>query len=125
MKFVVEKEIFEKLPTACFGVVVAKGIDNGKSYPTVDALLDESIAAAAARQSIIIMGMYLRSFIRCTHTMFFTFYQTPGNNATCGARCGRFRAFGRFYSAFYRFFRCQRRKKGPGGKPPGPLLLSY
>lgn len=48
MKFVVEKEIFEKLPTACFGVVVAKGIDNGKSYPTVDALLDESIAAAAA-----------------------------------------------------------------------------
>ena len=48
MKFVVEKEIFEKLPTACFGVVVAKGIDNGKSYPTVDALLDESIAVAAA-----------------------------------------------------------------------------
>ena len=42
MKFVVEKEIFEKLPTACFGGVVAKGIDNGKSYPTVDALLDEA-----------------------------------------------------------------------------------
>ena len=28
MKFVVEKEVFEKLPTACFGVVVAKGVDN-------------------------------------------------------------------------------------------------
>ncbi len=28
MKFIVEKEIFEKLPNACFGVVMAKGIDN-------------------------------------------------------------------------------------------------
>ena len=47
MKFIVEKEIFEKLPSACFGVVMAKGIDNSKAYPEVDRLLDESIAAAA------------------------------------------------------------------------------
>jgi DNA/RNA-binding domain of Phe-tRNA-synthetase-like protein len=31
MHFKVEQEIFEKLPNACFGVVVAKGIDNTKS----------------------------------------------------------------------------------------------
>ena len=49
MKFIVEKEIFEKLPNACFGVVMAKGIDNSKAYPEVDRLLDESITAAAQR----------------------------------------------------------------------------
>ena len=27
MRFVVKKEIFEELPSACFGVVMAKGID--------------------------------------------------------------------------------------------------
>ena len=32
MHFKVEQEIFEKLPNACFGVVVAKGIDNTKAY---------------------------------------------------------------------------------------------
>ena len=49
MKFIVEKEIFEKLPNACFGVVMAKGIDNSKAYPEIDRLLDESITAAAQR----------------------------------------------------------------------------
>lgn len=49
MKFIVEKEIFEKLPNACFGVVMTKGIDNSKAYPEVNRLLDESITAAAQR----------------------------------------------------------------------------
>lgn len=49
MKFIVEKEIFEKLPNACFGVVIAKGIDNRKAYSKIDRLLDESITAAAQR----------------------------------------------------------------------------
>ena len=49
MKFIVEREIFEKLPSACFGVVMAKGIDNSKAYPEIDRLLDESIEAAAQR----------------------------------------------------------------------------
>ena len=49
MKFIVEKEIFEKLSNACFGVVMAKGIDNSKAYPEIEQLLDESIAAAAQR----------------------------------------------------------------------------
>lgn len=47
MKFLVEKEVFGKLPTACFGVVVARGIDNSKAYPEIDRILDESIATAA------------------------------------------------------------------------------
>lgn len=52
MKFIVEKEIFEKLPNACFGVVMAKGIDNGKAYPEIDRLLDESIQAAAQPSAV-------------------------------------------------------------------------
>ena len=47
MKFRVEKEIFEKLPNACFGVVMAKNIDNSKEYPEIQHLLTESIRAAA------------------------------------------------------------------------------
>lgn len=35
MRFVVKKEIFEELPSACFGVVMAKGIDNN-AYPEID-----------------------------------------------------------------------------------------
>lgn len=46
MKFVVEKDIFEKLPNACFGVVMAKGIDNKKACPEIDLLLDKSIQSA-------------------------------------------------------------------------------
>ena len=49
MKFIVEKEIFEKLPNACFGIVMAKGIDNSKAYSEIDRLLDESIRIAAQR----------------------------------------------------------------------------
>lgn len=47
MKFIVEQEIFEKLPNACFGVVMARGIDNRTAYPEIDRLLEESIQAAA------------------------------------------------------------------------------
>lgn len=43
MKFTVEKEIFEKMPTVCFGVVVAKGIDNRKTYPEINTMLEENI----------------------------------------------------------------------------------
>lgn len=49
MKFIVEKDIFDKLPTACFGVVMAKGIDNGKPYSEIDRLLNTSIELAAKR----------------------------------------------------------------------------
>ena len=49
MKFIVEKEIFEKLPNACFGVVMARGVDNSRAYPEINSLLNESIQAAAQR----------------------------------------------------------------------------
>ena len=47
MYFRVEKENFEKLPNACFGVVMARGIDNSKVYPEIEKLLTESIQTAA------------------------------------------------------------------------------
>lgn len=49
MHFKVEQEIFEKLPNACFGVVVAKGIDNTKDYPQIYEWLEEGIQTAAQR----------------------------------------------------------------------------
>ena len=32
MKFIVSKEIFDDIPSALFGVIIARGIDNHKSY---------------------------------------------------------------------------------------------
>lgn len=49
MHFKVEQEIFEKLPNACFGVVVAKGIDNTKDYPQIYDWLEKGIQTAAQR----------------------------------------------------------------------------
>ena len=49
MRFVVKKEIFEELPSACFGVVMAKGIDNNNAYPEIEQFLNESIQAAMQR----------------------------------------------------------------------------
>ena len=47
MNFKVENEIFEKLPNVCFGVVMARGIDNSKSHHEIESLLKESIQKAA------------------------------------------------------------------------------
>lgn len=44
-----KKEIFEELPSACFGIVMAKGIDNNNAYPVIEQFLDESIQAAMQR----------------------------------------------------------------------------
>ena len=46
MKFIIQKEIFDKLDNLYIGVVVAKGIDNSKQYPKIEKLLQESIAIA-------------------------------------------------------------------------------
>lgn len=48
MKFTISTEVFEALPTACFGVVAVCGIDNTKAYPEVEALLNEAIATSEA-----------------------------------------------------------------------------
>ena len=49
MKFIVQKEIFDKLDNLFIGVVVAKGIDNSKKYPNIDKLLEESSDLAEER----------------------------------------------------------------------------
>jgi hypothetical protein len=46
MKFIIQKEIFDKIDYLFIGVVVAKGIDNSKKYPIIDKLLEESISIA-------------------------------------------------------------------------------
>lgn len=46
MKFIVEKEIFDLIPDVCFGVVVAKGMDNTKDYSKIQQLLNEGIQEA-------------------------------------------------------------------------------
>ena len=33
MKFIVAEEIFQKLPNACFGVVMARGLKNDRPQP--------------------------------------------------------------------------------------------
>lgn len=43
MKFIVSKEVFEKLDNVCFGVVVAKGIDNTKNYDEINNMLKSII----------------------------------------------------------------------------------
>ena len=48
MKFIVADEVFEKIPDAIFGTIVAKGIDNSVIPKGVDALLKENIAACEA-----------------------------------------------------------------------------
>jgi len=43
MKFIVEKEVFQKLPEVCFGIVVASNVDNSKPIPQIKELLEENI----------------------------------------------------------------------------------
>jgi len=43
MKFRVQPEVFTILPNACFGVIVARGVDNRKIYPKISELLENSI----------------------------------------------------------------------------------
>jgi len=47
--FKVAPQVFERLPGLCIGVVVAKGIDNGRPDADIAALLEREIGAAAAR----------------------------------------------------------------------------
>lgn len=43
MRFVVENELFEKIPDVCFGVVVARGIGNRAEKPEIEEMLQENI----------------------------------------------------------------------------------
>ena len=43
MKFKVSDEVFSKLEDVCFGVVVAKGIDNSGNIEEINNLLNDNI----------------------------------------------------------------------------------
>ena len=43
MKFIVSKDIFDSVPNAIFGVIIARGIDNHKKYDFISDMLNESI----------------------------------------------------------------------------------
>lgn len=49
MKFIVADEIFQKLPNACFGVVMARGLKNDRPQPAVAQAFEAALAAAQAR----------------------------------------------------------------------------
>lgn len=46
MRFIVHDEVWQRLDDACFGVVVARGVDNSVRLPGVDSLLEERINLA-------------------------------------------------------------------------------
>ena len=43
MKFVVDKKFFEKVDNACFGIIIARGIDNTKKYDFIEKMLADEI----------------------------------------------------------------------------------
>ena len=43
MKFKVDKKFFDKVDNACFGVIIARGIDNTKKYDFIEKLLEDEI----------------------------------------------------------------------------------
>lgn len=43
MKFVVDKRFFDKVDNACFGVIIARGIDNTKKYDFIEKMLEDEI----------------------------------------------------------------------------------
>lgn len=54
MKFIVQDEVFKKLEGVCFGIVIARGIDNKKQIDAVNKLLLNNIyeAVIAARDEL-------------------------------------------------------------------------
>ena len=43
MRFKVDKKFFEKVDNACFGVIIARGIDNTKKYDFIEKMLEDEI----------------------------------------------------------------------------------
>lgn len=48
MFYCVSEDLFEKLPSACFGVVAVRGVENRSARPEIAALLQEGIARQTA-----------------------------------------------------------------------------
>jgi len=47
--FQVEKQVFERLPQYCLGVVVARGIDNRSANPAIERMLEEEVQSFFSR----------------------------------------------------------------------------
>ena len=45
MKYRIDKAVFEILPNVCAGTICVRGVDNRRYYPSIEKLLNESIAA--------------------------------------------------------------------------------
>ena len=45
MKFIVDKKFFEKVDNACFGVIIARGLDNTKKYDFIEKMLSAEIVS--------------------------------------------------------------------------------
>lgn len=43
MRFIVDKKFFENVNNACFGIIIAKGLDNNKKYEFINQMLIENI----------------------------------------------------------------------------------
>lgn len=43
MKFKVQQEFFDKVPNACFGIIIAKGIDNTKANKSIEEMLNNEV----------------------------------------------------------------------------------
>lgn len=51
MKFIVDKHLFDLIPDVCFGVIIAREIDNSKDYPDISKLLDKEITNITKKYS--------------------------------------------------------------------------
>ncbi len=85
MQFVVPDEVFAKLKTVCFGVVVARNIDNKAANPKITQLLDDAIQSvglkfaalkvkeaqeiAPYREAFITLGMNPNKFMSSIEAM--------------------------------------------------------
>lgn len=49
MKFVITKDIFNKIPNMYVGVIIASNVNNAKDYPEIEQLLKEEMTAAQKR----------------------------------------------------------------------------
>ena len=62
-KFIIDKKVFEKLPEACFGVVIAKGIDNKEKNSSIGEMLDKEIEDINVR----LEGVNLKEYAPIVH----------------------------------------------------------
>lgn len=51
VRFIIDSQVFEKLPDACFGIVAARGIDNSRRAESITQMLREQEESFKARKA--------------------------------------------------------------------------